>query len=229
MHGVLPAEAQGQFFPLTLWQAKNLSVTLWQMSLKTNGFLACVSGSGTGSRRPHSITSPAPSCTSATATPPAGRSRRGCSSANCCRVRTVGACSTTSCAVRGSHGGSNINSRSRRCLPSSNSGSSACRSSELRYPRAKSASRVRLIAVHGLNGTANVSAVRSAVLLTNADPDAVKGAGELQRMHCPATFERRAIERGQGCITPVSATRRKAPGIAASADAARPFEGRAVA
>jgi hypothetical protein len=46
--------------------------------------------------------------------------------------------------------------------------------------------------VHGLNGTANVSAVRSAVLLTNADPDAVKGAGELQRMHCPATFQGRA-------------------------------------
>jgi hypothetical protein len=59
-------------------------------------------------------------------------------------------------------------------------------------PERESASRVRLIAVHGLNGTANVSAVRSAVLLTNADPDAVKGAGELQRMHCPATFQGRA-------------------------------------
>lgn len=53
-------------------------------------------------------------------------------------------------------------------------------------PQRESASRVRSIAVHGLNGTANVSAVCSAVLLTNADPDAVKGALCLQHMHCPA-------------------------------------------
>ena len=45
-----------------------------------------------------------------------------------------------------------------------------------RYPRAKSASRERLITGHGLIGQVSTSACRLAVLLVNADPDAVKGA-----------------------------------------------------
>jgi hypothetical protein len=59
---------------------------------------------------------------------------------------------------------------------------------QFRYPKRESASCGRLIAGHGLMGTPNVSGVSSAVLLTDADPDAVKGANELQRLHCPAFF-----------------------------------------
>jgi hypothetical protein len=44
-----------------------------------------------------------------------------------------------------------------------------------------------LITGHGLIGQASTSACRSAVLLVNADPDAVKGACDLQRMRCPAS------------------------------------------
>lgn len=61
--------------------------------------------------------------------------------------------------------------------------------SEHRYPKRESASRARSIAGHGLIGEGSVSSSRSAVWLTNADPDAVKGASELQRSHCPALFE----------------------------------------
>jgi hypothetical protein len=118
-----PPKRSGQFFPLTLWQAKNLSVTHWQLSLKTNGFLASANGSGSASPLPRSITSRAPSCISATATPQAGKSRRGYSWSSFSRARTAGACSTTSCADQSSRGGSNINSRSRRFLPLSSFGS----------------------------------------------------------------------------------------------------------
>lgn len=97
-----------------------------------------------------------------------------------------------------------------------------------RYP-SESASRVRSIAGHGLNGTADVSAVCSAVLLTNADPDAVKGACELQRMHCPATIRTSLAEKGLGPHHSRISDARKALGIAAGADAARLFEERAVA
>ncbi len=58
-------------------------------------------------------------------------------------------------------------------------------------PERESASRVRSIAVHGLMGMPNVSGISSAVLLTNADPDAVKGALCLQHVHCPATIQGR--------------------------------------
>lgn len=54
------------------------------------------------------------------------------------------------------------------------------------YPSARERSRARSIAGHGLMGTPSVSGVSLVVLLTNADPDAVKGASELQRSHCPA-------------------------------------------
>lgn len=58
--------------------------------------------------------------------------------------------------------------------------------SEHRYPKRESASRGRSYAVHGLTGAAIVSASLSAVLLTDADPDAVKGACGLQPLRCPA-------------------------------------------
>lgn len=57
-----------------------------------------------------------------------------------------------------------------------------------RHPSARERSCGRSIAVHGLIGQANVSACRSVDLLTNADPDAVKGARELQRVRCPASI-----------------------------------------
>ena len=59
-------------------------------------------------------------------------------------------------------------------------------------PSVQRAAMARMVAVHGLMGMPNVSGISSAVLLTNADPDAVKGACELQRVHCPATFQGRA-------------------------------------
>jgi hypothetical protein len=59
---------------------------------------------------------------------------------------------------------------------------------DIRYPKRESVSCDRSIAGHGLNGTLNVSGVRSVVSLTNADPDADKGACDVQRRRCPATF-----------------------------------------
>lgn len=128
--GIYRLRPNEQFFPLTLWQAKHLSVTHWQLSLKTNGFPRSANVSGKASPPPRSIISPAPSCTSATATPQAGKSRVVCSSLNFCAARTADACSTTSCADHPPHGGSNINSRSRHFLPLSSFDNSVCRSSE---------------------------------------------------------------------------------------------------
>lgn len=56
-------------------------------------------------------------------------------------------------------------------------------------PSARERSRATSIACHGLIGEASVSASRSAVLLTHADPDAVQGRACLQRARCPAQFE----------------------------------------
>ena len=55
-------------------------------------------------------------------------------------------------------------------------------------PSARERSCARSYAGHGRMEMPNVSGASFAVLLTNADPDAVKGACELQRMHCPATI-----------------------------------------
>jgi hypothetical protein len=121
--GIYRRKRSGQFFPLTHRPAKKQSVTHWQMSLKTNGFYACVIGSGATSPLPLLTTSPAQNCTSAIAMPPDGNSRRASSSSNSCRDRTAGASSRTSCAVQQSHGGKNINSLSRHCRPLSSFGS----------------------------------------------------------------------------------------------------------
>jgi hypothetical protein len=82
----------------------------------------------------------------------------------------------------------NTGSRESIC-PTARSSRSSASSADHRYPKRESASRGRSIAVHGLTGEAIVSASLSAVLLTDADPDADKGVCELQRMRCPATIQ----------------------------------------
>lgn len=95
--------------------------------------------------------------------------------------------------------------------PASSAGKSGClvssgsavrfRRRAPRYPSAEERSCGRSIAVRGLTGTESVSAVLSAVLLTNVDPDAVKGAGEALRLCAPATI------RGFGLNECLTATR----------------------
>ena len=94
------------------------------------------------------------------------------------------------------------------------SGEAAFRT-QFTYPRAKSASHARSIAGHGLIGGRIVSGPRSADLLTTADPDAVEGASELQRSHCPASLPPRAgLDLGVKAVPergPNSAHRRGGP------------------
>lgn len=97
-------QIKGQSFPLTLWLPKRLSVTHWQMSLKTNGFLASPKGCGQTKQRQRSTISPAPNCISATDMHQAANSRPAGSSLNSYAVPTAGVFSMSSRVGAGRHG-----------------------------------------------------------------------------------------------------------------------------